>query len=174
MGRERPIGLTILAVIILINGVLVTVLGLFTFTFIFLIGLFSIFIGIGILDMKEWAWWGAILIYGLSAFFNFFLGDFISLAINIIILVYLILVSHKFTDGDRKSHPTEQLTSPYASKDDVLENMFGKDSVKKEYSGSKSGYVCPSCGSDNLMMMNDGSGLCNECKSAFNAPKKAE
>jgi len=177
MGRDRPLGVTILAIIILLNSIFLLIIGLFSLTIIFIFGLIGLFIAKGLFEMEDWAWWASIVIYGLSAFVDFVSANLFSLAIDILIIIYLIAVAHKFGQGYRASPKYgDQWLNPETpkSKDQIIEDLIGKENVKSEYNLHKSDYSCPKCNSHNIDLMNDGSGFCNACNTSFQKAHKKQ
>lgn len=114
---HRPIGVTLLAVLTILLGVLIVIVGLvllaaplilvgvgLPLTFglaagvvggiVLLLGLLWIGVGVGLLNLRSWAWWLAIIVMGLTVIGSISAG---ALAlIPALILVYLILVRHHF------------------------------------------------------------------------------
>lgn len=175
MSSERPLGVTILAVLILLNSLFLLFIGLISFTFIFIFGVIGFFIAKGLFEMEDWAWWAAILIYGVSTFFDLLSFNLIGLIIDAVILLYLLAVANKFGLGERASPKyNDEWIKPGTSnnKDAIIENLFGKENLKSEYNEHKSDYSCPKCNSHNIDLMHDGSGFCNACKSSFMKSKK--
>lgn len=127
MDRDRPLGLTIIAILYWIGGVFsiiggiglmglgAAVAGIGTALGIFLIvlGVGAIVVGVGLWQVKEWSWWPAIIIgllnlaNGLYSLINPIqgvdaIGPIISLIIQVIILIYLFTIKGVFTGGDSK------------------------------------------------------------------------
>ena len=115
--RSRPIGVTILAVLTILGGVLLLLLGIVVVAFssllvgvglplgfgltgsvlgaiILIFGIIWIAVGSGLLNLRPWAWWLAIIVMVLSIVGS--IGSPISALIPGLILVYLILVRHHF------------------------------------------------------------------------------
>ncbi|MFW9912935.1 MAG: hypothetical protein ACFFEU_10720 [Candidatus Thorarchaeota archaeon] len=96
---ERPLGVAILAVLnwlqallLLVGGVIVLALPFFGVVLgavAILVGLFLFYIGLGLWNMRGWAWMWAMLVNILGLIINFAGSQWIALAINIIIIVYL-------------------------------------------------------------------------------------
>lgn len=96
---ERPLGVAILAVLnwlqallIIAGGVIVLALpffGVILGAIAILIGLFLFYIGLGLWNMRGWAWMWAMLINILGLIINFVGQQWIALVVNIIIIVYL-------------------------------------------------------------------------------------
>jgi hypothetical protein len=96
---ERPLGVMILAVLNFLQGVFIMLAGLVLFIIpffglilggiVFLIGFFAFYIGLGLWNMKSWAWMWAMLINILGAIINLFTAGWVGLVINIVIIVYL-------------------------------------------------------------------------------------
>lgn len=118
---RRPIGVTILAVLAIIFGVLALVLGLLILAgsavlgvagagafaglgfvvggAITLFGLLWIVSGVGLLRLRGWAWWLAMIVgvlYLVSSVLN---TEFVGAAISLIIVVYLVAVRRYFGIG---------------------------------------------------------------------------
>jgi len=115
--RDRPVGVTIIAVIVILLGMisacsglvgfaqfsagfLGTVLGLggsLTLSFIFTIvwGLAALLVGWGLWRMKKWAWMAAVIVLAVKLLFAVFalIGpanfDFLGTIVSLLILVYL-------------------------------------------------------------------------------------
>ncbi|MFW9967227.1 MAG: hypothetical protein ACFFEA_08735 [Candidatus Thorarchaeota archaeon] len=96
---ERPLGVMILAILNWLVALLVIGLGVILFALPFLgtvlgaivilIGLFYFYVGLGLWNLRGWAWTWAILLNILGAIINLFGQGWIALALNIIIIVYL-------------------------------------------------------------------------------------
>ena len=96
---DRPLGVTILAILELLGGLFLFLaalaLSLFPFFGIFLaaiVGLIALFyfvVAYGLFAMKSWAWIWAIITNILGAIFNIAGQGWIGLIINIIIILYL-------------------------------------------------------------------------------------
>jgi len=115
--RSRPIGVTILAVLTILGGVLLLLLGIVVIAFssllvgvglplgfgltgsilgaiVLIFGIIWIAVGSGLLNLRSWAWWLAIIVMVLSI-----IGSItapIAAILPGLILVYLILVRHHF------------------------------------------------------------------------------
>ncbi len=115
--RSRPIGVAILAILIVLVGVifLIGAIGVFALagfsairglpTFFGLVGavlgaLFLIFallfigVGLGLWHLRSWAWWLAIIVLVLYIIGS--LADLAGLIIPLILFIYLVLVRHHF------------------------------------------------------------------------------
>jgi len=96
---DRPLGVTILAILELLGGLFLFLaalaLSLFPFFGIFLaaivgiIALFYFVVAYGLFAMKSWAWIWAIITNILGAIFNIAGQGWFGLIINIIIILYL-------------------------------------------------------------------------------------
>ena len=96
---ERPLGVAILAILnwlqallLLVGGVIVLALpffGVILGAVAILVGLFLFYIGLGLWNMRGWAWMWAMLVNILGLIINFAGSQWIALAINVIIIVYL-------------------------------------------------------------------------------------
>lgn len=180
MEKDKPIGVIIIAVLILISSILLLVIGIYALMVFFILGLIWIvfgligfFISYGLLKMEDWAWWAAILIYGVGLLLNFLSFNLILMAIDAFILIYILLVAHKFGDGHRATQEEKWLEpAPAVNKDEILTNLFGKENIQSQYNDPSAEYSCPKCGSQKIEIMFDGSGYCGSCKSSFIKPKK--
>ncbi len=115
--RSRPIGVAILAILIILVGAifLLASIGLFLLagfvairglpTFfglggailgaVFLIfALLFIGVGLGLWHLRSWAWWLAVIVLVLAIIGS--LADLVGLVIPLILLIYLVLVRHHF------------------------------------------------------------------------------
>ncbi len=115
--RSRPIGVAILAILVVLVGAifLLAAIGVFALagfaafrglpTFFGLAGavlgaVFLIFallfigVGLGLWHLRSWAWWLAIIVLVISIVGSF--ADLAGLVIPLILLIYLILVRHHF------------------------------------------------------------------------------
>src|SRR5689334_1680042 len=115
--RSRPIGVTILAVLTILLGVLIVLAGIillvasalilgvgFPLAFglsatviggiVFVLGIIWIAVGVGLLHLRGWAWWLAIIVMVLSIVGS--IASPVAAIIPGLILVYLILVRHHF------------------------------------------------------------------------------
>ena len=115
--RSRPIGVTILAVLTILGGVLLLLLGIVVFAFssllvgvglplgfgltgsvlgaiILVFGIIWIAVGSGLLNLRPWAWWLAIIVMVLSIVGS--IGSPITAILPGLILLYLILVRRHF------------------------------------------------------------------------------
>jgi hypothetical protein len=96
---ERPLGVMILAVLNWLQALLIIGLGVILFAIPFfgavlgviaiLIGLFFFYIGLGLWNMRGWAWMWAMLLNIVGAIINLFGAGWIGLVVNIIIILYL-------------------------------------------------------------------------------------
>ncbi|MHA2143351.1 MAG: hypothetical protein ACXADC_13630 [Candidatus Thorarchaeota archaeon] len=96
---ERPLGVMILAILqilgalgIILTGVALFIIPFFGFLFggiAILIGLFFLWIGLGLWNMKGWAWMWAMIMNIIGAIINLLGAGWIGLIINIVVLVYL-------------------------------------------------------------------------------------
>ncbi len=115
--RSRPLGVTILAVLTILIGILVFFLGLAltvsagVFTFfvplfglgivvgflVLLVGVLMIVSGMGLLRLRMWAWWLAILSFVLGAASSVLSQNYVTAGIEILLIVYLIVVRKHFS-----------------------------------------------------------------------------
>ncbi len=66
--KQRPVGISIIAVLMFING-LGTILGGFLVKadwFVYLLGALALFLAIGLWFLMRWAWWGTLLLQVVS------------------------------------------------------------------------------------------------------------
>ena len=130
--------------------------------------------GIGLFKTELWAWYFALLSVGLSAIlysFDAIDGDLISiigLIISLLIILYLFIVSSQFDEQQQIPTTTSE------TKDDAFYALFGKEKINSEYFNEKAKFKCPKCGSNNIELMHDGSGICNDCKLTFQEAIKVE
>ncbi|MFW9833236.1 MAG: hypothetical protein ACFFEK_04520 [Candidatus Thorarchaeota archaeon] len=104
--KERPLGVTIIAVLQMLSAIILLVsgglsmvaalaLGPFGFLFVFLgaifliIGIIGFIIGYGLWTLKGWAWMVAFILNLLSVILAIISFDIISLIIPLIIVIYL-------------------------------------------------------------------------------------
>ncbi len=115
--RSRPIGVAILAILVMLVGVifivgafgalalvgLAAIRGLPTFfgitgtvlgVLLLVFGLIFLGVGLGLWHLRSWAWWLAVIVLVLTVLAS--LGDFAGLVIPLILLIYLVLVRHHF------------------------------------------------------------------------------
>ena len=115
--RSRPIGVTILSVLTILVGVLVVLLGVLFLiaplilvgvglppafglaagvlgAIIFVFGLIWIGVGVGLLHLRGWAWWLAVIVMVLSIVGS--MASPVTAIIPALILVYLIVVRRQF------------------------------------------------------------------------------
>ncbi len=119
---RRPIGVAILAILVILAGVVLTLLtgllllativvasGLFVAIalVLFLLSLFLLLAGIGLWKLRPWAWWLSVIVLvltvitqlssvGLSGLRSLSTGELIVIGIPILILIYLIAVRGHF------------------------------------------------------------------------------
>src|SRR2546425_2166518 len=114
---SRPIGVTLLAVLTILLGVLIVGLGLLFIVaplilvgvglplafglaagvigaIVLVFGLIWIGVGVGLLHLRGWAWWLAVIVMVLSIVGSF--ASPITAVIPALILIYLIVVRHHF------------------------------------------------------------------------------
>ena len=96
--KQRPIVISILAVVILLNGIMTIINGL-SFEaqpFVFVIGGVAILLSVGLWMLWFWAWVGTILLQLVAvgfAFYDWFTGgpiDFLAIGLGVIIIAYLL------------------------------------------------------------------------------------
>ncbi|MFW9958196.1 MAG: hypothetical protein ACFFCT_08995 [Candidatus Odinarchaeota archaeon] len=96
---SRPLGVTILALLQIIGGMLSILSGAFIFSFPFfgwivgvvvvLLALLDLIIGWGLWAMKSWAWMAAIILNIISLIMAIPTFDYLSIIISLIIILYL-------------------------------------------------------------------------------------
>ena len=103
---ERPLGVTILAILEILGGILSIIggFGLVTLAmlmgplgFLFMIvggltlllGIIALIIGWGLWSLKSWAWMAALIINLINLILNILSGGYLSAVINLIIIIYL-------------------------------------------------------------------------------------
>jgi uncharacterized membrane protein len=95
--KERPIVVSIIAVLLFINGILTLVNG-FRFDAHFVVWVFgavALVLSVGMWMVQPWAWAGTILLQLIAigyAFYDWFTGgpiDFLAMILGVIILLYL-------------------------------------------------------------------------------------
>ncbi|KXH72876.1 MAG: hypothetical protein AM326_00690 [Candidatus Thorarchaeota archaeon SMTZ-45] len=96
---ERPLGVMILAILNFLQGLLIMVTGFLIFAFpffgvivgavVFLIGFFFFYVGLGLWNLKDWAWTWAMLLNILGAIINLFGQNWLALIVNVVIILYL-------------------------------------------------------------------------------------
>src|SRR5437588_3669791 len=104
VSRGRPLGVTIIAILVAIGGVLGIIGGLLLFAFIPALAIFSLVVGVldlilawGLWTLKPWAFWMAVIIEVIALVQGIFGlaqgqgGSVFSLIFPIVILLYLFL-----------------------------------------------------------------------------------
>ncbi|MDH4215061.1 MAG: hypothetical protein OEV85_14185 [Candidatus Thorarchaeota archaeon] len=96
---SRPLGVTILALLQIIGGMLSLLTGAYIFSFPFfgwivgvvvvLLALLDLIIGWGLWAMKSWAWMAAIILNIISLIMAIPTFDYLSIIISLIIILYL-------------------------------------------------------------------------------------
>jgi uncharacterized membrane protein HdeD (DUF308 family) len=104
VSDERPLGVTILAIlqilgglVMLVVGALATLAGLLFILFaivgivMVILGLLGLVVGFGLWGLKSWAWMWAMIVNILSIIFGLFnlQANFVSIVISLIIIIYL-------------------------------------------------------------------------------------
>jgi len=119
MPRSRPIGVTILAILtiligigLLLLGLLLVALGGITGLFgapmfglpiaaigglILLVGILMLVSGFGLLKLRMWAWWLAIIAFVLGAVSSILSASYPTAVIEVLLIVYLIVVRKHFS-----------------------------------------------------------------------------
>ncbi|MGY5873884.1 MAG: hypothetical protein RTV72_16675 [Candidatus Thorarchaeota archaeon] len=103
-STERPLGVTILAILQILGGLMMLVLGalatLAGLLFILfaivgvamaILGLLGLVVGFGLWGLKSWAWTWAMIVNILTIIFGLFnlASNFVSIIISLIIVIYL-------------------------------------------------------------------------------------
>ena len=103
-STERPLGVTILAILQILGGLMMLVLGalatLAGLLFILfaivgvamaILGLLGLVVGFGLWGLKSWAWTWAMIVNILTIIFGLFnlASNFVSIVISLIIVIYL-------------------------------------------------------------------------------------
>lgn len=122
--KQRPIGVTILAILVILGGIfmlfgglvllgvgavagaggagifggLVAVIG----GLLALFGLLWVIAGIGLWRLKGWAWWLAVIVSVINLAISGVSMDFVGVAIALLILIYLVVVRGSFGIGGAK------------------------------------------------------------------------
>ena len=113
---SRPIGVAILAILVMIAGVLLILLGIGTLLLstafalsgfglfglggtilgaVFLVfGLIFLGVGLGLWHLRPWAWWLAVIVSVLSIVGS--ISTPIAIVLPLLLLIYLVLVRHHF------------------------------------------------------------------------------
>ena len=122
-ATQRPIGVTIIAILSFLAGLVgiagglglmalgaiaggagAGVLGALTAVVggvLLLIGLITLAVAIGLWRMRTWAWWVALIVNVISIVISIAGGTYISLIFPVIIVLYLIVIRDKFGIGGR-------------------------------------------------------------------------
>ena len=101
-GDERPLGVTILAILQILGGILMLLGGMLgmiiilvfpilgiIFVVMLVIGIIELFVGYGLWGMKSWAWTWAMVINILNIILYIIQLDIVGLIIPLIIVIYL-------------------------------------------------------------------------------------
>ena len=115
--RTRPLGVTILAILTILVGIGLLLLGLLviavsTFITVFapmfglpliaigglvlLVGILLLVSGFGLLKLRMWAWWLAIISFVLAGVSSILSQSYVSAVIEVLLIVYLIVVRKHF------------------------------------------------------------------------------
>lgn len=96
---ERPLGVMIIAILQILGALALIAGGALFFAIPFigavvgaimvLLGIFFLWVGLGLWNMKSWAWMWAMIVNIIGAILNLYSTTWIGLIINIIIIVYL-------------------------------------------------------------------------------------
>jgi len=116
--RTRPLGVTILAILTILVGIGLLLLGLLviavsTFAAVFVpmfglplaaVGAVVLLVGIlllvswfGLLKLRMWAWWLTIISFVLGAVSSILSGSYYAAVIEVLLIVYLIVVRKHFS-----------------------------------------------------------------------------
>jgi lysylphosphatidylglycerol synthetase-like protein (DUF2156 family) len=116
--RTRPLGVTILAILTILVGIGLFLLGLLvvavsTFVtllapmfglplilvgaLILVVGILMLVSGFGLLRLRMWAWWLAIIAFVLGAVSSILSTSYITAVIEVLLIVYLIVVRKHFS-----------------------------------------------------------------------------
>ena len=116
--RTRPLGVTILAILTILVGIGLLLLGLLviavsTFAAVFvpmfglplaavgavvlLVGILLLVSGFGLLKLRMWAWWLTIISFVLGAVSSILSGSYYAAVIEVLLIVYLIVVRKHFS-----------------------------------------------------------------------------
>jgi hypothetical protein len=113
---RRPILLSILAVLMVLGGIMISILGVFLMAvgltpamidflaemdltveigllagaFVLLLGIIYIFIGMALFSGKKWGWWLATIMTVIVLISNLYVFSIPSLILNLIVLLYLL------------------------------------------------------------------------------------
>ena len=117
MPRTRPLGVTILAILTILVGIGLFLLGILVVAvssfltllapvfglpilaigvLILVVGILMIVSGSGLLKLRMWAWWLAIISFVLGAVSSSLSQSYITAAIEVLLIVYLVLVRKHF------------------------------------------------------------------------------
>jgi uncharacterized membrane protein (DUF2068 family) len=109
--KERPIGVMIIAVLLLFNGAL-TLWGAWSFqasATVYALGIIAILLAIGMWRLMSWAWYATLLLQIITlgyALYDWFLAngpiDVFGIAIALIVIVYLLSSGVQEAFGRRK------------------------------------------------------------------------
>jgi lysylphosphatidylglycerol synthetase-like protein (DUF2156 family) len=118
MPRTRPLGVTILAILTILVGIGLFLLGLVVvaaaslFTLfapvfglplvligilVLLVGILMLVSGFGLLKLRMWAWWLAFISFVLGTISSILSQSYITAGIEVLLIVYLILVRKHFS-----------------------------------------------------------------------------
>ena len=118
MPRSRPLGVTILAILTILVGIILLLVGIVITAFasllaaffapmfglpfvligvlILLVGILMLVSGFGLLKLRMWAWWLAIISFVLGAVSSILSASYVSAAIEVLLIIYLIVVRKHF------------------------------------------------------------------------------
>ncbi|MFH0816238.1 MAG: hypothetical protein V1934_05430 [Methanobacteriota archaeon] len=187
MLKERPIGISVLAIltaiegiIVLVTGILLAILGLLVcFVGIFalvvlIIGAALIYLAKGLWNLEEWAWVWTLILQLLNLpiiLWNLFVDasdpwTLVQAAIFLLVVIYLFIVMDEFKSSTRR--PTKY--ESYSDDVDVNELFPGRAPVPGQtmqrpvVAGVP---YCPKCRATKFRMYIDESGYCEGCGTAF-------
>lgn len=125
MPAKRPIGVTIIAILSFLAGLLEVFGGLALLAVaglgaaagagmgmlaafagilggvLLLVGLITLAVAIGLWRMRSWAWWVALIVNVISILVSIGLESWISLVFPVILVIYLVAIRDKFGIGGR-------------------------------------------------------------------------
>jgi lysylphosphatidylglycerol synthetase-like protein (DUF2156 family) len=120
MPRTRPLGVTILAILTILVGIGLLLIGLLLLALgsivglfggapmfglpiaaigglVLLVGILMLVSGFGLLKLRMWAWWLAIISFILGAVSSILQSSWVTAGIEVLLIVYLILVRKHFS-----------------------------------------------------------------------------
>lgn len=155
----------ILIILLIVGGVLNMMmsadLGIIGSGFIpSVLSLGSILAVYGVWKLKPEAWLGCIAVYALLIVIVILVGAYIQLGFNIFMIIYALYVREVFGIKLRKEAPVEEKelpTIPKLDKDEI-------DKLTKKIEVDIKALKCPKCKSDEIVICEDASAICQSCK----------